>query len=73
MLLIRFDGTATNCTNDTNCMNYGLCIRADSCYSWLLYIFINSAEAVLSNAVFYNRNVSSNGIYGFNCNENPVF
>ncbi len=27
-----------------------------------IYIFINSAEAGFSNAVFYNRNVSSNGI-----------
>ncbi len=27
----RIGITATNCTNDTN---YGLCIRADLCYSW---------------------------------------
>ena len=41
-LLRRFDGTAKNGTNNTNYMNYGLCIRAYSCHSWLFKLLEKS-------------------------------
>ncbi|MGE0083559.1 MAG: hypothetical protein AB7S75_03990 [Desulfococcaceae bacterium] len=42
-LLRKFDGTATNFTNDRI---YVLCIRAGSCYSWLFKVISENKYTV---------------------------